>query len=227
MLLSESLRNNAKTLRDIPLTPLNCTFGVVNEKEPVPFKSALRTEAVLPGRKRADVSLVFLVRRPGCAACREHGQQLTELAMEDKSVPFWAIVKETGIEEQGILTFFSDFFHYPIYKDEKWKTYKAMGDRKLTPFQLVKQFLGSKSRWAKKGIPNRFKGGDVWVQGGILLFKRGKLRYAYEEEFGKELVIADIRAAIKSLQEEVDDEMTSSTTASEYSFNFQSVRTEI
>ena len=224
MLMSETLRKNAKGLRGIPLIPLNCTFGVVKEKDPVPFKIAVRSEAKI---KRTDVSVVFVVRRPGCVSCREHGQQLTELAVEDPSIALWAIVKETGIEEQGILTFFSDYFHYPIYKDEKWKTYKAMGERTLTSFKILKRCLAARGRWAEKGLINRLKGGDIWVQGGILLFKRGRLRYAYEEEYGKELAVSDIRQAIKALQTEEDDMSYTCTDTSDFSLMFQSTRTEI
>jgi hypothetical protein len=215
MLLSEPLRKNAKGLRDIPLIPLNCTFGVVNEKGPRPLKTVLRNEAKL---KRSDVSVVFVVRRPGCVSCREHGQQLSGLANEDPSVAFWAIVKETGIEEKGILTFYDDYFHFPIYKDEKWSIYKAMGERTLTPFKLLKRCLAARPRWVEKGIPNRIKGGDIWVQGGVLLFKKGKLRYAYEEEYGKELAITDIRTAIKSLQFEEDERTYTCTEVSDSSF---------
>ncbi|GKY90667.1 hypothetical protein MPSEU_000040100 [Mayamaea pseudoterrestris] len=209
MLLNESLRKNAKDLRQIPLIPLNCTFGVVKEKHPIPLKYALRKETKLGNGTRAKVSVVFVVRRPGCSSCREHGNQLTNLYLEDKSVAFWAIVKETGVEEQGILTFFSEYFHFPIFKDEKWLTYKAMGNRKLSPLKLIKGFLGNKGRWAKKGIENRLKGGDVFLQGGLLIFKGNKLRYAYEEDYGKELNISDIRAAVKALQEEDEDETAS------------------
>ena len=43
-----------------------------------------------------------------------------------------------------------------------------------------------------------FKG---MVQGGVIIFdNKGNARYAYEEETGKELVMDDIIAALKSLQ---------------------------
>lgn len=225
MLLSQSLRANIKSLLTIPLIPLNCTFGVVNEKAPVPFRSALRKEGRKANGKMSDISVVFVVRRPGCSACREHGQQLTELASEIRDASFWSIVKETGVEEQGILTFFQDYFRFPMYKDEKWLTYKAMGDRKLTPMKLLKRFLSAKGRWEKKGIPNRLKGGDLWVQGGVLIYQKSKLRYAYEEKYAKELNIGDIRAAIMSLQQE--DDMTCSDMSEESVMSFTQTRIEI
>jgi hypothetical protein len=227
MNLSEPLRSNARLFDEIPLIPLNCTFGVVNEKSPVSFKSALRQESKLTGGKRADVSIVFVVRRPGCVGCREHGLQLTELAREQKDVSFWGIVKETGVETDGILTFFKDYFHFPLYKDEKWRTYKAMGDRKLSPLTAIKRALAARSRWAKKGIANEFKAGDIWVQGGVLLFKNGKLRYACQEDYGRELDINHIRSSIQLLHEEVEDDLTQSESSDDSLKPFKSTRTEI
>jgi hypothetical protein len=228
MQLNETLRSNARELHGIPLIPLNCTFGVVNEKAPVSFKTALIKEAKLRGGKRSKVSVVFVVRRPGCASCREHGLQLTELAKEERGVSFWGIVKETGIEEEGIITFYKEFFHFPLYKDEKWRTYKAMGDRKLSPLKAIKRAFEARSRWTRKGITNQFKAGDIWLQGGILIFKNGVLRYAYEEDFGRELNLSEIQATIQVLREEDEGDLTSSESeTSDGSFKFKSTRTEI
>ena len=119
MSLSETLRKNANTLPDIPLTPLRCKRNRVREAPPVPFDSAMEREARSAGRVEQDViTVVFVVRRPGCVACREHGLQLSELVLEFTNVSLWAIVKETGIEERGILSFQNDFFCFPVYKDQ-------------------------------------------------------------------------------------------------------------
>ena len=213
MLLNEKLRKNAATLNEIRLNPLSITSGAIREKGPVTFEKVLQHETKRAGGKRASViNVVYVVRRPGCADCREHGEQLAEVATEFRNLALWAIVKETGPEAEGIVSFIGNHFKFNVYKDEHWMTYKAMGNRKLSAVKLMRGVLGAKRRWADKAIQNRAKGGDHFTQGGILFFKRGELRYAYEEEFGKELNVADIRDAIKVLQEEgdEDDDFTSS-----------------
>ena len=207
MLLNEKLRKNAGTLNEISLKPLSIIDGAVKEKKPVTFDKAMRHETKRAGGKRTSViNVVYVVRRPGCADCREHGEQLAELAMEFRNLALWAIVKETGAEEEGIVSFVENHFNFNVYKDEQWMTYKAMGNRKLSAVKIMRGVLGAKRRWADKAIQNRAKGGDHITQGGILFFKRGDLRYAYEEEFGKELNVTDIRDTIKALQEEGDED---------------------
>ena len=228
MSLNDCLRKNASALGEIPLTPLDCNNGYVSELPQMDFDSAMKKEARNAGRNEQDVvTVVFVVRRPGCVACREHGLQLSDLVMEFANVSLWAIVKETGVEEQGILSFYKDFFCFPVYKDEKWMTYKAMGSRTLGLFNVIRRCMSAHRRWTDKGIPNRLKGGDIWMQGGILFFKRGELRYAYEEDYGNEFDLADIRAAIQRLQ--VEDEACSATCSdtSEDSFDFWPIRSEI
>jgi len=198
MLPSQALRSNLESLYRIPLTQLNCSFGTVTEAPTDrPLRYCVKKQARMV---QADVAVVFVVRRPGCNSCREHAEQLVQCLQHD-GVSLWAIVKETGVEEQGILEFYEDHFHYPIYKDAKWLTYRAMGDRRITPTKLLKRAFKAYGRWKKKGIPNRIKGGDIWVQGGVLLFDRKRrLRYAYEEEYGKEFEMDDIRRAIKAIR---------------------------
>lgn len=235
--LSKCLVDHASLLLTIPLIPLNCTFGVVNEKKAISFQAALKNESKrLSGNKTTDaheVSIVFLVRKPGCAGCREHGLQLTSLVKEfpNNNLSLWAIVKDTGVDEEGVLSFYQDFFHFPIYKDEKWQSYKAMGERKLTLTQYIQGYLTNKSRWDKMGIHmSRAKCRDGWVQGGVLFFQNNKLMQAYEEDFGKELEMDVLRATINRLQRDNDDDDDATTSISlsdDSDSSFTQERTEI
>ena len=95
-------------------------------------------------------------------------------------------VKETGTADQEILTFYQRFFRNPIYKDEKWNVYKALGGRKISIWSSILGYLRSKKRFQAKNIPLETSGnaGDSFVQGGVLIFdKHGDLRFAYNEEF--------------------------------------------
>jgi hypothetical protein len=62
--LSEQLVANREQLYKIPLTPLNCSFGVVTEKddEIQNLSDIVQLEA---GVVRAQVTVVFAIRRPG------------------------------------------------------------------------------------------------------------------------------------------------------------------
>lgn len=75
--LSEHLKNNKEQLYKIPLTPLNCSFGVVTERddEIQTLSELVQMEAETV---RAQATLVFAVRRPGCGGCREHGLQVRD-----------------------------------------------------------------------------------------------------------------------------------------------------
>lgn len=206
MWLSASLRQNLRSVYQIGLQPLNCSFGVVTEKAERPLRYCVKKEQ---RSKQASATVVFVVRRPGCNSCREHGQQLVQLVESEAQVALMAVVKEVGVEEQGILEFYEEYFHYPIYKDPAWKVYRAMGDRRLSIGKLLKRGLAAQGRWSRKGIRNRLKGGDIWVQGGVLVFDRKRrLQFAYEEEYGKQLDVEDIRAAIEAVRRSEEDTTT-------------------
>lgn len=212
LLLSESLRQSTQQVNTIPLTPVNCSFGIVTERgKPRPLDSVLRKEAK---RNKATVSIVFAVRRPGCSSCREHGQQLSEFATRFKKVALWGIIKETAVDDIGLLEFYDSYFHHSIYKDDKWQIYNAMGARRISIKDLLKGFFRSRSRHQAKNIKSTLAG-EGWLKGGVLIFDRtGKLRYAYEETYGEELKLQDLEDAIRTLQDEGSEELSESSSAS-------------
>ena len=100
----------------------------------VPAKKKSLREAVVKERKKAkcrDVMIVFAIRRPGCGACRENGRIIAELA-EEENVGCLGIIKHINVDNNALLDFYQEYFHHPIYKDEQWKVYHALGNRILT-----------------------------------------------------------------------------------------------
>lgn len=194
--LEESLRLSAPRLYKIPLVPVNCSFGVVTEKEDnkIPLQPMTRKERRVTG---TDVTVLFAIRRPGCGACREHGLQLTELAKQEKVCVVGAI-KETGVDNAALLDFYDTYFHFPIYKDAKWDIYHAMGGRKISTWKVLTNTSKLLKRWKQKNIVNIPFGGDIWTQGGVLIFdKQGELRYCFYENFGDEYDMDELRNAIQ------------------------------
>ena len=113
-----------------------------------------------------------------------------------------ATTKETGPDDQGLLEFYQDYFNsYPIYKDEKWELYKAMGGKTIGFFKLLSGVLKANKRWKEKKIEKsktNHKSKVAWMTGGVLVFDRaGELVYVLEEKVGEEFDMEQIQLAIQ------------------------------
>jgi len=119
----------------------------------------------------------------------------------------FGIVKEVGVDDEGLAEFESNFFPYPLYRDESTTFYNALGSRKMSvkSWNPIKIFRGLRKvykRLSKKNISGNMTGEGL-TQGGIIIFdKNGKARYAYREETGSEVPINDIIAAVKMAKAE-------------------------
>lgn len=211
MLLSQNLQNSLPALYDAALTKLEIsqTRDAVTGTAVVKEGSAPQTlleVAVQEASAAGSTSVCFVVRRPGCVLCREHAQQLSELAAElaPKNVRFWGTVKEVGVDDEGLWEFHHTFFPFPLYRDVGLKLYSALGSRKIAlttwnPLRLWKDYKELGRRMTEKQIKGNLKG-EGMIQGGILIFDAtGKLRYALEEDIGNPLELADIRAAVNAV----------------------------
>ena len=156
--------------------------------------------------------------------CREHGQQLlAELLLAANNekgagadwqtqVALWGTVKEIGVDDEGLLEFYNDYYTVPLYRDVDRALYAAFGSRKIAlttwnPVQLWRGYRELGRRVAEKKISGNLKGEGL-IQGGILIFDAtGTLRYAYEEEIGTPLDLDDIRAAVRAVLNEPKEEL--------------------
>jgi hypothetical protein len=156
--------------------------------------------------------------------CREHGLQLTALAAEYNQqqpggVAFWGTVKETCVDDVGLLEFYDSYFTFPLFRDVELQLYTALGSRKIglktwNPFRLYRGYKELGSRMSEKKIEGNLKG-EGMIQGGVLVFgASGQIEYAYEEDVGEPLEMDDIRAAINAVlvkpQKSADASSTSS-----------------
>ena len=123
---------------------------------------------------------------------------------------------------------YQDYFNsYPVFKDEKWELFKAMGGKTIKFGSLLKAAWGLIKRLSKEGIHDSAKfwtrslaksyneGG--WMTGGLLVFdKRGELVYVLEENLGTpldmELLDSVIQEARRRNKEKRISYIMSSTT---------------
>lgn len=143
--------------------------------------------------------------------CREEGVALNALfTREDKPLAgfgLFGFIKETGVDNQGIIDFQSKYFPHPIYKDQSLALYKALGNRSMlsglwNPLSFVNMLMSSKSRVENKGIVGNLIGEGL-VQGGVIVFGQdGKPKYAYQEQTGNEMPVEDILAAVNAVKKE-------------------------
>lgn len=150
--------------------------------------------------------------RLGWYFCREQALTLSVLAahfgeyLED--MPIFGVVKETGVDDQGLLEFQRDFFPYPIYRDQSFAFYKALGDRKLAATFLLNPFgffSGAVRGWGritKRKIDGNLRGEGI-VQGGLIVFdNNGKPVAMHQEETGSEFPLADFVRAVEVVRKQ-------------------------
>mmetsp|Transcript_2272 Transcript_2272/g.5913 ORF Transcript_2272/g.5913 Transcript_2272/m.5913 type:complete len:345 (-) Transcript_2272:104-1138(-) len=240
-------RLQAERLYEVPLTPVDCRFGVVREDEGIQdsLRSVVKEERKTQG---SNVTVVFCVRRPGCGSCRDHAQQLVEMiedvnkverdgliaqgkqnglgmlassssssshsnrseqrqtmSRQNQKVALVGVTKHgEGVDDKAMLYFYQTYFQrYLIHRDGQWETFQALGGRKISLYRLLRLVPRMEKRYKNNNIENIKFGGDIWTQGGVLVFDRqGELRHVHYEEYGNRLDTASIRTAIEKVQEE-------------------------
>lgn len=123
----------------------------------------------------------------------------------------FGVVKETGVDDEGLADFYSKFFSFPLYRDENLTFYNDFfGKSKVAlqtynPLKLYRGYKRMTSRLSDKGLEGNYKGEGL-IQGGIIIFDRaGKARYAYLEETGTPLPMDDIIVALDVVRNEKNE----------------------
>lgn len=132
--------------------------------------------------------------------------QLSSAAAEKKFEGFnlFGVVKEMGVDDEGLSDFYHSYYKYPLYLDEERVFYGALGSRKMSFVSLMrlipKSFGSLGTRLKKKGIEGNFKGEGL-LQGGVIVFNsNGDPVYSYKEITGEELPMDDILKAVEGIR---------------------------
>jgi len=110
-----------------------------------------------------------------------------------------SIVKETGVDDEGLNEFYSDYFAHDTYKDKELNFYSALGSGKIslglnpmTWFNFIMR--GNKEKGNLKG--------EGLLQGGWILFDpKGEPITAFQENAKTRVPIDDIVEAVRGMRE--------------------------
>lgn len=208
MKLSASFLSNLSNVYTTPLKYIS--FGteeaatVTEATDTISFRDASTKES------DAEASIVFIIRRPGCILCREHGQQLTKFynnynAANGANIAMWGIIKEVGVDDVGLVDFYKNYFTFPLYRDVDLTTYHSFGYRsiKLTTWNPIRLYQGYQEMKKRLSSADNLTGnlkGEGMIQGGIVIVDhKNDIRYAFEEDIGSELVMDDIEKALDDI----------------------------
>jgi len=203
MLLTKTMK--ATKIGTSKLTSLTFKDQTVAESDVLTVGEAVKSHTGKHG------SICFVVRRPGWAFCREEGEDLKDFASKDdsplKGFNLFGVVKETGIDDEGLAEFQSKHYPFDLYRDNDLVFYNEfLGKQKISlntwnPYKLVVGYRAITKRLKGKSIDGNLTG-EGMIKGGVILFdKNGEVKYAYQEETGSELPLDDIAAAALAIKE--------------------------
>ncbi|KAL7488928.1 hypothetical protein ACHAW6_014512 [Cyclotella cf. meneghiniana] len=118
----------------------------------------------------------------------------------------FAIVKETGVDDEGLREFRNDYFPYPTYKDQQRVFYTALGSGKISfgfnPLGIIKMIQDSLKRIKELGVKSYNVKGEGLIQGGWIIFdKNGVPQAAFQENAKERIPVDDILAELKKIED--------------------------
>jgi len=191
-----------ETLKSATLAPID----IDDKKNIVELSNnEIKVSEVISKHAGTHGSMCFAVRRPGWPLCREEGLALSQLAARDdkplEGIGLFGVVKETAVDDEGLIEFYSKYYPFPLYLDKEKAFYTSLGSRKIS-FSLLYKWLfsGIKKRFKAKNIDGNLKGEGL-LQGGVILFsKKDEPVYTYQEKTGDEIPIKEIIDAVSSMK---------------------------
>lgn len=143
--------------------------------------------------------------------CREHGQQLSELAAT-ADIHLFGVVKEVDVDNEGLYDFYKQYFPFDLYRDVDLSLYRLLGNKKLrlktwNPIRLYRGYRALQQRLDSKNLTGNLKGEGL-VLGGIVIFnKEGKVHKTIVEETGTPLDMDEIKEAVQQVQGATEKEL--------------------
>lgn len=118
-------------------------------------------------------------------------------------IKLFGIVKETGVDDEGLNDFATEYFPYPLYKDSGLVYYNALGSGKIklgwNPLAIFKLITDAKKR--VKWVKSHNMKGEGFLQGGWIIFGAdGQPKHAYQEDAKQRIPVDKIAEDLINLR---------------------------
>jgi hypothetical protein len=132
---------------------------------------------------------------------------MADLATRESNADFgfWGVVKETGVDDEGLTEFYERYYKFPLYRDSGLSTFKAFGDKTIfsdmswNPFRLYRGMKQVSKRMKDKKIDGNMVGEGLKKGEIFILNPDGEVLYALEEETGSPLDLDAMQAAMDAI----------------------------
>lgn len=119
------------------------------------------------------------------------------------------MVKETGVDDEGLTEFKNTYFDFPLYRDVDLATYASFGNKSImagmtwNPLRIYRGYKEMNKRLKAKNLDGNLKG-EGNIKGGIFVLNPdGEVVFAMEENTGDPLNMKEIEAAMDAVRKGV------------------------
>ena len=140
---------------------------------------------------------------------------MSELAAQYSDFGYWGVIKETGVDDEGLSEFYNDYFTFPLYRDINLATYAAFGNKSIltgmswNPLKLYRGYKELTKRLKDKKLDGNMKGEGLTKGGVFILNTDGEVVHAIEESTGDPLDIDEIQAVMDEMRQKGSEKIAS------------------
>lgn len=119
----------------------------------------------------------------------------------------FGVIKETGVDDSGLMEFYDKYYKYSLYRDQDLIFYNAFGKNSIfkgfswNPFQTYNLVKDMNNRVKEKKIDGNLIGEGLKTGGVFIFGKDGSPKYAYPEITGTPINEDEFLMAVRAVRE--------------------------
>ena len=124
---------------------------------------------------------------------------------------FWGVIKETGVDDEGLTEFHKNYYDFPLYRDVGLVAYASLGNKSIwddlswNPFRIYRGYKTLSKRLKEKNLDGNMEGEGITKGGVFILNADGEVMYAVAEVTGDPLDMDEIKNAMDAIRKGTAD----------------------